>query len=176
MTPEDFVTVAVSMGVRLDRAREHAPHITAAMDEFSIATVPRQAAFLSQIFHESGFLRYAVELWGPTPQQRTYGNRMGNRGDEDGYKYRGRGWIQTTGHDNYKATGEALGVDLLESPHLLGLPELAARSAAWFWNENGLNQLADAGDQERVTRRINGGLTGYPERLALYDKAQEALA
>ena len=176
MTPEDFVNVAVSMGVRLDRARENAPHITAAMAEFGIDTVPRQAAFLAQIFHESGKLRYSVELWGPTDQQRTYGNRMGNGGSEDGYKYRGRGWIQTTGHDNYKATGEALGVDLLANPERLGEPEWAARSAAWYWSRHGLNALADTGDFERITKRINGGLNGYPERLALFDKAQEALA
>ena len=55
-------------------------------------------------------------------------------------------------------------------------PDLAARSAAWFWKEHGLNELADVGDFMRVTRRINGGLNGYGERLALYETAKEVLA
>lgn len=172
MTPEDLV----ALGVRLDRATEHAPYLRAAMDEFDINTPQRQAAFLAQILHESGMLRYSVELWGPTGAQRSYGNRMGNANDEEGYKYRGRGWIQVTGHDNYAAASNALGVNLLSYPELLGEAELAARSAGWFWKSHGLNELADGGDQERICKRVNGGLTGYPERLALYDRAQEVLA
>ena len=102
---------------------------------------------------------------------------MGNtpEADGDGQKYRGRGLIQITGHDNYERCGEALGLDLLSRPELLELPQHAAASAAWFWQQKGLNTLADRGDFETITRKINGGLNGLADRLALWTKAREAL-
>ena len=132
MTPNQ---IAIATGARIDRATEYLPHLVAAMDEFDINTPQRQAMFLAQIGHESGYLRYTVEIWGPTPAQSRYEGRkdLGNVQIGDGYKFRGRGLLQTTGRDNYRATGQALGVDLWASPELLGQPALAARSAAWFW-------------------------------------------
>jgi putative chitinase len=100
-----------------------------------------------------------------------YANRMGN-GDEasgDGWRYRGRGLIQLTGKNNYRTASFALFDSdfLLTSPDKVLLPDVAAMTAAWFWNANGLNELADAGDIEKVTRRINGGRIGLEHREKL---------
>lgn len=175
MTPRDL---AQATGARIDRATTFLPHIEDAMHEFGISTPQRQAAFLAQIGHESGGLHWLVELWGPTPAQARYETRydLGNNQPGDGYKYRGRGLIQLTGRGNYKRAGDALGVDLIASPELLGEPGLAARSAGWFWQTHGCNDLADAGDFEKVTRRVNGGLNGYAERLGLWEAAKAVLA
>lgn len=175
MTPQDL---ARATGARIDRATEWLPHIEAAMDEFDINTPERQAAFLAQIGHESGGLHWVTEIWGPTETQRRYEGRadLGNTEPGDGVRFKGRGLIQTTGRSNYRATGEALGVDLIAQPELLADSTLAARSAAWFWKQHGLNELADAGDFMRITRRINGGLNGFDDRLALFEVAKEVLA
>ncbi|MDN2713786.1 glycoside hydrolase family 19 protein [Janthinobacterium sp. SUN120] len=90
-------------------------------------------------------------------------------------RFRGRGLLQVTGRVNYAACGKALGLDLLAKPELLEQTVNACRSAGWFWQARGLNALADAGDQERVTRRINGGVNGLAERLALYQAARKVL-
>lgn len=107
-----------------------------------------------------------------------YAGRMGNGPTEsgDGWRYRGRGLIQLTGRANYGACGSAIGANLLGTPELLEQPEWAALSAAWFWSSNGLNELADAGAFEQITRRINGGTHGQPQRLALWRAGTEALA
>ena len=175
MTPSEL---ARCTGARIDRAQTFAPLLMAAMDEYEINTDERRAAFLAQIGHESGGLHWLVELWGPTASQRRYEGRydLGNIAPGDGYKFRGRGLIQVTGRANYTAASKALGVDLVAAPERLGEPELACRSAAWFWKSHGLNELADAGEFEKITRRINGGLNGYPERLGLYEAAKEVFA
>lgn len=107
-----------------------------------------------------------------------YANRMGNgpEASGDGWRYRGRGLLQITGRAQYERCGAALGLPLVEQPDLLAQPEPAVLSAAWFWQVNGLNELADAGDFEAITRRINGGLNGLAERRALWAKFREALA
>jgi putative chitinase len=104
-----------------------------------------------------------------------YSNRMGN-GDEDsgdGYKYRGRGLIQLTGHDNYKHFADSMGMDLDEAVSYLEGPEGAAMSAAWFWNSRKLNAVADQGDVVHATKLINGGTIGLQERTELYEEALE---
>lgn len=175
MTPHDL---AKATGARIDRATEHLPHIEAAMAEYEIDTPERQAAFLAQIGHESGGLHWLVELWGPTPAQERYEwrNALGNTQAGDGSRYRGRGLIQITGRANYAQAGQALGADLLRNPELLGQSPLAEKSAAWFWKSRGCNELADAGDFERITKVINGGLNGYAERLSLWRDATEVFA
>lgn len=175
MTPQDL---SRATGARIDRATEYLPVIEAAMAEFDINTPARQAAFLAQIGHESGGLRYSVEIWGPTPAQVRYEGRkdLGNVLAGDGFRFKGRGLIQTTGRANYAATGAALGVDLISQPELLAAPELAARSAAWYWQSRGLNALADVGDFRRITLRINGGTNGLADRLALHEAAKAVLA
>ena len=105
-----------------------------------------------------------------------YGNRMGNTAPGDGWKYRGRGLIQITGKNNYRACGEALGLDLIAQPELLEKPQHACMSAAWYWATNGLNTLADAGKFDVITQRINGGQTGAADRQALYGRALKVLA
>lgn len=175
MTPQDL---SQCTGARIDRAITFLPFVEAAMAEFWINTAARQAAFLAQVGHESGGLHWLVEIWGPTPAQTNYEMRLdlGNTQEGDGYKYRGRGLIQITGRDNYADAGAALGADLIGNPELLGEPELAARSAAWFWQSHGLNEMADVEAFMQITRRINGGTNGYEDRLARFEIAKAVLA
>lgn len=174
-----------------------------AMARFKIDTRLRVAAFLAQVGHESGQLRTLVEnlnysaeglirTWpkrfnlltatsaARKPEQIAnivYASRLGNGPavTGDGWKYRGRGLIQVTGWVNYQACGSALSLDLLTKPELLEQPIYAALSAAWFWSSNGLSELADAGRFEAITRKVNGGLNGQADRLAIYERALKVL-
>lgn len=154
------------------------PVLNTAMGRYGIVGTLRLSAFIAQVGHESGQLRYVREIWGPTAQQLGYEGRadLGNTVKGDGSNFRGRGLIQITGRANYAACGEALGLDLINQPALLELPQHAAMSAAWFWSTRALNTLADQKDFAKITRRINGGLTGQEDRLALYDRALKVLA
>ena len=105
-----------------------------------------------------------------------YGNRMGNTTPGDGWKYRGRGLIQITGKNNYRACGEALGLELIAQPELLEKSQHDCMSAAWFWATNGLSTLADAGEFDAITQRINGAQTGAADRQALHARALKVLA
>lgn len=102
-----------------------------------------------------------------------YANRLGNKASGDGWKYRGRGLIQITGLDNYRACGAALKLDFVTKPELLELDQQAARSAAWFYTSKGC--MAYGADIDRVTRIINGGLNGIDDRKVRYNKARAAL-
>lgn len=156
------------------RAAAFIDHINAAMLEFGISTPARQASFLAQVGHESGQLAYVREIASGDAYE---GRRdLGNTWPGDGRRYRGRGLIQITGRANYAACGAALGLDLLGHPELLEQPANACRSAGWFWKTHGLNELADAGDQVRVTRRVNGGTNGLADRLELFAVAQRVLS
>ncbi|MBT9303318.1 glycoside hydrolase family 19 protein [Pseudomonas sp. TAE6080] len=154
------------------------PVLNTAMSRFAIVTPQRITAFIAQVGHESGQLRYVREIWGPTAQQAGYEGRadLGNTVKGDGPKYRGRGLIQITGRANYAACGEALGLDLINQPELLEQPQHAAMSAAWFWSTKGLNTLADKGEFVKITRRVNGGVNGLEDRQRLYAQAQKVLA
>jgi len=101
---------------------------------------------------------------------------LGNFVNGDGWRFRGRGLKQLTGRSNYDRCGAAIGEDLLSYPDRLLLPVNAALSAGWFWKTNGLNEIADRGDVREMTRVINGGANGLPERTALFGKAMEVLA
>lgn len=147
--------------------------LNGAMHEFHINSPIRQAAFIAQIAHESGELRYVEEIASGSAYE---GRKdLGNTQPGDGMKYKGRGLIQITGRNNYLECGKALGVDLVTQPEILETNDLACRSAAWFWASHGLNDLADKGDFERITKRINGGLNGYQERLVYHARAKMAL-
>ncbi len=152
--------------------------LNTAMNRYGIVGTPRVAAFIAQVGHESGQFRWVREIWGPTVQQAAYEGRadLGNTAKGDGSKYRGRGLLQITGRGNYAACGEALGLDLVNQPNLLELPQHAAMSAAWFWSTRGLNTLADQGEFVKITRRVNGGTNGLADRQALYEKALKVLA
>lgn len=152
--------------------------LLAAMEEFQINTPDRRAAFLAQVGHESGQLRYVKEL----ASGEAYEGRkdLGNTEPGDGVRFKGRGLIQITGRANYLQCSRALFGDdrLLEFPELLEDPVYACRSAGLFWQSHRLNELADGGMQEfgLITRRINGGTNGMADRLALYRRANEVLA
>ena len=152
--------------------------LNTAMNHYQIVGLKRVAAFVAQIGHESGQLKYVKEIWGPTKAQARYEGRadLGNTVAGDGSKYRGRGLIQITGRANYKACGEALALDLINEPELLEKPQHACMSAAWFWASRGLSTLADAGQFDKITQRINGGQNGAADRQALYVKALKVLA
>lgn len=147
--------------------------LNGAMHEFHINSPIRQAAFIAQIAHESGELRYVEEIASGIAYE--YRKDLGNTQPGDGMKFKGRGLIQITGRNNYHECGKALGVDLITNPELLETNDLACRSAAWFWASRGLNDLADKGDYIRICRRINGGLNGYQERLVYHARAKTAL-
>lgn len=165
------------------KAGVFAPALNTAMQHYQIVGTNRVAAFIAQIGHESGQLVYVREIWGPTAAQRGYEGRadLGNTVAGDGLKFRGRGLIQITGRANYAKCGEALGLDLINHPELLEQPQYACMSAAWFWATNGLNTLADAGDNTNIGSIINTGRkgrvpNGAQDRAALYAKALKVLA
>lgn len=173
MTP---TTLAEAMNIPLARAAKWADPLTKAMARYGIDTPERQAAFIAQVGHESGYLVYVRELWGPTTAQAKYEGRkdLGNTQTGDGFKFRGRGLIQVTGRANYTSAGRALNLDLINHPELLEDPTNAARSAAWFWQTHGCNALADSGDFVALTRRINGGVNGLADRQVLWESAKAA--
>lgn len=174
MTPQQLLQILPDAG---RQAGVFVPALNIAMHAYDVITPSRMAAFIAQVGHESGQLRWLKEFWGPTAQQAKYEGRtdLGNSVVGDGFKFRGRGLIQVTGRANYAACGEALGLDLLGHPQLLEQPQWACESAAWFWQSNGLNELADKDQFTTITRRINGGLNGLDDRLQLWARAKAVL-
>lgn len=172
--------LAAALRCPVARAEKWINALNAAMKHYGINTPARQAAFVAQVGHESGRLVYTREIWNPAqcPWQSRYEGRadLGNTEAGDGLRFRGRGLIQITGRANYRACGTALREDFETRPELLENTRFAALSAAWFWHSRGCNDLADAGDFARITRKINGGLNGQDDRLALWDSAKKSLA
>jgi len=158
-------------------AAKYADLLDTALADFDINTPVRIAAFLAQVGWESGHLHYVKEIWGPTDAQSSYEGRadLGNTQPGDGQRFLGRGLLQVTGRSNYATVGEALATDFVSNPELLEEPDYALRSACYFWKQHGLNERADAGEFETITRRINGGLNGYTGRLALWENAKQVL-
>lgn len=171
-------------------------------NRFGINTARQQAAFIGQCGHECGNFRILEEnlnyraetlckLWPkrfPTLEfakqyernprkiaNNVYSNRMGNRDEAsgDGYRFRGRGCIQLTGHANYYHAGQALGVDFVMEPDLVATPKYAALTAGWFWSTHGCNELAEAGNWVALTKKINGGTIGLDDRVAHTNQALE---
>lgn len=177
-------------GCTTARAGAWQPYLNPACALFAINTPMRLAAFLAQIGHESGYLVYVREIWGPTAAQARYEGRkdLGNVQAGDGKRFMGRGLIQTTGRANYCATRDGLRQlaqpsasmthvpDFEAAPELLERPVWAALSAAWYWHSRNLNALADAGEFRKICIAVNGGLNGFPDRLALYEAGKKALA
>lgn len=143
------------------------------MDKYEINTPVRQAAFLAQLAHESGSLKYVREL----ASGEAYEGRkdLGNNQAGDGVRFKGRGLIQITGRSNYEALSVALNFDFIKEPEKLELPGAAALSAGWFWNKNKLNIIADSGDFKKLTKRINGGFNGLKDRAEHWYRCQKAL-
>lgn len=149
-----------------------------AMQQYHINTPKRIAAFIAQITHESGSFKYVKEIAsGQAYDTGKLAEKLGNtpQADGDGQKYKGRGLIQITGTTNYKAVGEALGIDCISSPELLEQPEYAAKSAAWYWYSRGLNALADTDEFKKITVKINGGLNGYNDRLKHWQRCKKVM-
>lgn len=138
------------------------------------ANPARLCNFLGQACHESGDFRYLREIWGPTPAQHGYEGRadLGNTNPGDGFVYRGRGIFQLTGRANYAAAGSRIGVDLLHNPGIAESPPVAVQTACDFWDSRHLNDLADAGREDDITRRINGGTNGIDQRRKLVARAK----
>jgi putative chitinase len=156
-----------------EKATLYLPCLKAAMIEASIATPRRAAAFLAQLAHESCELRAWIEGASGTAYE---GRKdLGNVFPGDGPRFKGRGPIQLTGRVNYRAAGDALGLLLETQPELAAEREVGFRVAAWYWRTRGLNALADVGDFDRITRRINGGLNGKAQRDAYYVRALDVL-
>lgn len=153
--------------------------------EFGLDLPHRAVAFLAQLLHESGSFQYDREIWGPTVAQERYDTRtdLGNTPakDGDGYKNRGRGPIQVTGAYNIRAFYEWCKRKDLNPPDFVANPDRIntdpweGLSAIWYWDEGNpdrksLNRYADRNDAEMITRRINGGLNGYADRLDYYTR------
>jgi len=171
---------------------------------FNILSPVQQASFIGQCGHECGNfkvleenLNYRAEtlmkLWAkrfPTIEianeyarnpkkiaNKVYASRMGNRDESsgDGFRFRGRGCIQLTGHANYFHAGKACGEDFVMNPDLVATPKYAAMTAGWFWNTHKLNQYADARDYVTMTKKINGGTIGLADRQKHIAHALEVL-
>lgn len=170
--------------------------LNAALIEFKVDTLERRAAFLAQIAHESGGFRFLREI----ADGEAYEGRqdLGNTEPGDGPRFKGWGWMQTTGRKNTGVVSRALYGDdrLVREPSLINPPslELAARAAGHFWTVGAglnlsrhalahgipigvnLNDLADAGDFVGITLAVNGKLNGLEERRALLLRGQNVLA
>ena len=170
------------------------------LPKYKIDTVLRLSAFLAQCAHESGeftvtqenlnysadglnkvFGKYFItagrdaKAYARQPEKIAnvvYANRMGN-GDiasGDGWKYRGRGLIQTTGHDNYSAFAKSIGMTIEQVIAYIQTKDGAVESACWFWTKNNLNALADASEITKMTKVINGGDNGLQDRIEHYNR------
>jgi len=181
-----------------------AEELSVMMPLYDINTPTRESMFLAQCAHEtSGFTKFVENLnysaeglmrtwpsrfpsrastvdYARKPEKianHVYANRLGNGNEAsgDGWLYRGRGCIQLTGKRNYIRAGQSIGYPLERYPNDAAIPELGAKVACWLWALNGLNELADAGKFQMITRRINGGLIGEKDRELWLAKARNML-
>lgn len=141
------------------------------LDEAGINNPKRIKAFLAQMSHESMGFKRLVEMRSDLSAESKYGHKsrvgkvLGNTKPGDGAFYKGRGIIQLTGRDNYERYGEMVGLDLIKNPILAADIDNAILIAATYWDSKGLNQLADEGKFQEITRRINGGYNGHEDRV-----------
>jgi putative chitinase len=170
MTPTDLTEMMPFAG---PRAAIYAEPLTITMAEFLIDTPKRQAAFLANLAHESGSLRYVEEI----ASGDAYEGRLdlGNTQPGDGRRFKGRGLPQITGRDNYRKCGAALGLDLITNPELLEQPVPATRSAGWFWHVKNLAPLADADKFGSLCRLWNGGFNGLDDRITHWLRIRKVL-
>jgi putative chitinase len=137
--------------------------------QYEITTPKRVAAFMAQTIEESACFRKTRE----DASGSAYEGRadLGNVFPGDGKRYKGRGYIQITGRNNYRAVSKALFGDetLLTNPELLTTPQYAMLSGLWFWKDRDLNSLADKQWFQTITQRINGGLNGFATRIHFYN-------
>lgn len=184
MTTKTLITAQQlsAMGV----GAEWVEPLNEAFNRFAINTPARIAGFMGQAMHETGGLRTLTEnlnyrmealmkVWPSRfpdidtaaqyhrqPEKianKVYANRLGNGAPEtgEGWKYRGRGIFQLTGKSNYESAGKEMGVDLSTYPDQVAQPRMAALTAAWYWNKNKMNELADSSDTAAMSRVVNLG-------------------
>lgn len=170
ITKEDLRSIYPFAGLRVDTFIDP---LNAAMEEFEINTPLRIQMFLAQIGHESGELRYVLEM--ATGEAYEGRKDLGNIQPGDGKRYKGRGLIQITGFNNYLALQLALDVLCVDHPDILETPVNACRSAAWFWKTHGCNELADADNFIAVTKKINGGTNGMASRVVYFSRTKEVI-
>jgi putative chitinase len=170
----------VALGATGANAQRYHAFLEEEARRYAVNTPARIAAFLAQLYHESGALRWPREIWGPTPAQKRYEGRvdLGNTQPGDGFRFRGRGLIQVTGRFNYRKFSERVrqlhpdAPDFEAEPDLLAEPKWAVISAFEYWDRHRLNELADAGDFRKITIKINGGLNGYADRIRYWERAK----
>lgn len=173
---------------------------------YNINTRDRLASFFAQCSHESGGFKYKEEnlnysadalnkvfpkyfknagvdanAYAKQPEKianRVYADRMGNGNEAsgDGYKFRGRGYIQLTGKNNYTNFANDIRKSIDETITYLTTEIGALESALWFWDKNKLNSYADKDDITGMTKVINGGTNGLSDRKELYDKFKVVFA
>jgi predicted chitinase/peptidoglycan hydrolase-like protein with peptidoglycan-binding domain len=157
------------------QAAAYAPMLRTALQVLDpIDTTLRISAFLAQIAHESGELRYWTEIgnYCVNYEGRT---SLGNTQAGDGCRFKGRGPLQLTGRANYDRAGRDLGVDLVADPESVAQPGNGFKTAVWFWSVRKLNAFADVGDFNAITRRVNGGYNGKADREKYYARAKACL-
>ena len=171
MTPKEIKSIAVHADDK--RIEVYTPLLNQYMHEYGICGKLRESAFIATIIWESGSFKYTREI----ASGKAYEGRkdLGNIYKGDGVKFRGRGLIQLTGRSNYERASKALGVDFVSNPQLLEKPRYATQVSCWWWQSKGLNEIADTGDFRRITRVVNGGLTGWADRSKLYELAKTVL-
>lgn len=184
-------------------AEVHAAALEAVRPKAALTTNARVRHFVAQVAHETGGFRALVEnlnyrdpakldalfravrgladarmLIAQGAQaiaNRVYAGRGGN-GDElsgDGWRYRGRGYLQITLRDNYEHLAQITGLPLLTHPEMLEQPAHAADAAAQYWKWNAINAAADRDDTRAVTAKINPALAGMDDRTALVGLARK---
>lgn len=127
----------------------------------------RLAHFMAQVAHESGGFQFMQEQGGPSYFARYDGRAdLGNTMPGDGNLYHGRGPLQITGRANYRKYGKALGMPFEANPELIAMPAIGILVACKFWDDRGLNALADADDVVGITHKVNGGENGLEDRKA----------
>ncbi|MFE7796728.1 glycoside hydrolase family 19 protein [Nocardia sp. NPDC057440] len=164
-----------------DKLEKYLPYLNEAMRKAGITNPKREAAFLAQVIHETDQLQTLTEYgdteyfnsnYGP---QTAVGQSLGNDKSGDGARFRGRGALQVTGRDNYRAAGKEIGVDLVSHPELAADPKHAFDVAGWYWKTHDLNDEADKSQFDAITREINGGTNGSAQREEYYQKAKKIL-
>ncbi|MFX0282473.1 glycoside hydrolase family 19 protein [Pseudomonas aeruginosa] len=175
------ITSPVRVAAFLAQVGHESAHLTQLVENLNYSACGLAATWPSRYLGADGQPNALAQRLARNPQAiatNAYASRNGN-GDEasgDGWRFRGRGLLQITGRANYRAVAGGLDQPLEVEPELLEQPEFAVLSAAWWWSTHGLNELADRGEFAAITRRINGGLNGHAERLALWERAKRVLS
>lgn len=199
-TVENLIKIAAP-GLPRERAITFFPNLVSCFEQFEINTVDRISAFLGQVLVESSSFSRLEESLFYTKAERlkqvfrkyfstleqanqylrnpeklanyVYANRIGNGNEAtgDGWNFRGRGLIQTTGRGNYSVLAKATNIDCLENPSILLNPKYACISAGYFFNSNNLNSLADKQEFNLLTKKVNAASLELQRRTAFYNRS-----